>query len=230
MPLDVDILPALAEALAPPPRLVSRTAAPFRAAVAVLLRDPAAQPELLFIQRAEHPRDPWSGHMAFPGGRMDPADPDERAVAERETAEEIGLSLPRHGRLLGRLDEVQARAREGRLPLGIAPFVYCLDQAPPLSLSDEVQSVLWIPLVELFAPRNRQTIDYAMGGQTYTLPSIQFQGKVIWGLTLRILGDLLYRLAAGPIEPWLRRRLQTPAGEPLLPDLDALLREAAVRG
>src|SRR5687767_9515898 len=39
-----------------------------RAAVALILRDGKAGIELLFIRRAEHPQDPWSGQMAFPGG------------------------------------------------------------------------------------------------------------------------------------------------------------------
>ncbi|HXO29869.1 MAG TPA: hypothetical protein VOA80_21150, partial [Thermoanaerobaculia bacterium] len=52
------------------------------AAVALVLAG-AAELALCVIRRAEHPRDPWSGHLALPGGRADPADPHPRAVAER---------------------------------------------------------------------------------------------------------------------------------------------------
>src|SRR4051812_3842337 len=56
-----------------------------RAAVAAILRDAAEGPEILFIRRAEHPQDPWSGHMAFPGGREEPGDADLLETAIRET-------------------------------------------------------------------------------------------------------------------------------------------------
>ena len=66
-------------------------AAPARAAVAMVLRPAAGgASEVLLIERAEKPGDPWSGHMAFPGGRLDPSDPDPRFTAERETFEEVG--------------------------------------------------------------------------------------------------------------------------------------------
>ncbi|HYN43940.1 MAG TPA: NUDIX domain-containing protein, partial [Thermoanaerobaculia bacterium] len=56
-----------------------------KAAVAVILRDGDGGVELLFIRRAEHPRDPWSGQMGLPGGRVDPGDASPLAAALRET-------------------------------------------------------------------------------------------------------------------------------------------------
>ena len=75
-----------------------------QAAVAVVLRDAKGTPELLLIERARREGDPWSGHMAFPGGRLDPTDSDPRSAAERETLEEVGVRLAR-AESLGRLDE-----------------------------------------------------------------------------------------------------------------------------
>src|SRR5437870_1501228 len=63
-----------------------------RAAVAIVLRDGASGIEVLFIHRAEHPDDPWSGHMAFPGGRAEDGEPPV-LTAMRESAEEVGLDL-----------------------------------------------------------------------------------------------------------------------------------------
>jgi 8-oxo-dGTP pyrophosphatase MutT (NUDIX family) len=63
-----------------------------QAAVAVVFREGAQRrPEVLFIKRALHPADPWSGHIAFPGGRVDLDDATVRSAAERETLEEVGL-------------------------------------------------------------------------------------------------------------------------------------------
>mgnify|MGYP006305808619 CR=1 FL=1 len=68
---------------------------PRRAAVAATMRfDEAGDGcELLFILRAKQEGDPWSGHMAFPGGRMEPDDADELAAARREAREEVALDL-----------------------------------------------------------------------------------------------------------------------------------------
>ena len=65
----------------PPVRIAEAVGA--RAAVAAILRPSASGLEMLFIRRAEHERDPWSGQVGFPGGRWEPADEDLRATAVR---------------------------------------------------------------------------------------------------------------------------------------------------
>ena len=60
-----------------------------RAAVALVLRENAGDPEILLIRRAERKGDPWSGHMAFPGGREDARDESLLETALRETREEL---------------------------------------------------------------------------------------------------------------------------------------------
>jgi 8-oxo-dGTP pyrophosphatase MutT (NUDIX family) len=102
-----------------------------RAAVAVVLRDADDGPEVLLIERARHPEDPWSGHMAFPGGRVDPADSDTRAAAERETLEEVGLPLA-GAELLGRLDDLEGRNAGRPLQLVISAWVYHVMEHGPL--------------------------------------------------------------------------------------------------
>jgi len=167
-----------------------------RAAVAILLRDGDAGIEVLFIHRAEHPDDPWSGHMAFPGGRAEAGEP-PLATAIRESAEEIGVHL--HERdLLGALDELQA-VRRVPLDLAIAPFVFRAPNGADLRLGDEVDSVCWIPMGALLDGRYRSTFDYEEGGSTLRFPCFRVDDKVIWGLTYRMFSELAMRLrtAAG---------------------------------
>src|SRR5262245_47368322 len=131
-----------------------------RAAVAVILREGQAGLEVLFIRRAEHPRDPWSGQMAFPGGRAEPLDRDLRATAVRETLEEIGLDLDEDGEYLGTLDEVRAMARMRPMDLSITPFVFITRREADLTPSHEVTSIHWLPLDSLQSPEARAVYEY----------------------------------------------------------------------
>jgi 8-oxo-dGTP pyrophosphatase MutT (NUDIX family) len=169
-----------------------------RAAVALVLRETADGLELLFIRRAEHPLDPWSGQMAFPGGRAEPGDADLAATAMRETLEEIGLDLGAAERL-GALDEVRAMARMRPMNLTILPFVFHAPERAELRLSDEVKSVHWLPLAALLGEELRSTMDYVHEGASLQFPCVRVEDVVIWGLTYRMLlafGDRLAGAAA----------------------------------
>ena len=63
------------------------------AAVALLLREGVFSTEVLFIIRAIHDRDPWSGNIGFPGGRLNHGGETPKQAAERETLEELSLDL-----------------------------------------------------------------------------------------------------------------------------------------
>ncbi len=166
---------------------------PMRAAVALLLQPRPDDIYVLFIHRAHHPHDPWSGHMAFPGGRHEPEDPDLLVTIQRETHEEIGISLDEHGEYLGRLAEVQAMARGKQTGMIVSPFVYLVSQeARPVPDPFEVQDIIWVPLsfmqqdgVEQIVQRNLQA------GSTIQVPALLYGGKTIWGLTYRMLRDFL---------------------------------------
>jgi 8-oxo-dGTP pyrophosphatase MutT (NUDIX family) len=76
-----------------------------RAAIALVLLEQESALEVLLIERAQRDGDPWSGHMALPGGHVEPSDSDLGATAERETFEEVGLDLQRWGERLGQLSD-----------------------------------------------------------------------------------------------------------------------------
>jgi 8-oxo-dGTP pyrophosphatase MutT (NUDIX family) len=158
-----------------------------RAAVAVVVHDAAAGPEMLFIERARHPADPWSGHMAFPGGRVDPGDADTRAAAERETREEVGVSLAGAERL-GRLDDLHAGVRFVA-PLVLSAFVYRVAEQAVLTPNHEVAAALWVPVRTLLDPERH--VGYRWGPRRW--PGICVgdpDRQVVWGLTYRLLEGL----------------------------------------
>ncbi len=161
-----------------------------RAAVATILREAPHGLEVLFIRRAEHPRDPWSGHMAFPGGREDPVDADLLSTAVRETREELDLDLTRDARLLGRLDDIPAIARGRRTGMSIAPFVFELTSDPVFTPNYEVAEALWAPLVPLMRGELLTTIPYELEGKRMDLPAHNYQGRIVWGLTFKMLDSL----------------------------------------
>jgi 8-oxo-dGTP pyrophosphatase MutT (NUDIX family) len=162
-----------------------------RAAVAIVLRELSAGPEVLLIRRAERHGDPWSGHMAFPGGREAPGDDDLLATALRETREELALDLAAAGTLLAPLPELPAVARGRSTGMVIAPFVFELTAEVTLAYKlDEVSEALWVPLGPLMHGSLRSTIPYELAGQSLTLPAHDVEGRKVWGLTYRMLEDL----------------------------------------
>jgi 8-oxo-dGTP pyrophosphatase MutT (NUDIX family) len=170
------------------------------AAVAVVLREVEGAPEVLFIERAEREGDPWSGHMAFPGGRIDSGDEHARAAAERETLEEVGVDLA-GAEALGRLDDL--RGRHAAAPdhvMVISAFVYYAADPGPLKPNGEVEQAFWIPLASLFEPDRQVEYPVArVGGLCF--PGIlvgEPERHVVWGLTYRFL-EVFFQVIGRPL-------------------------------
>jgi 8-oxo-dGTP pyrophosphatase MutT (NUDIX family) len=162
-----------------------------RAAVAIVLRENVEGPQILLIRRAERAGDPWSGHMAFPGGREDARDGNLLATALRETREELALDLESTGRLLGTLSLLPAIARGRATGMVIAPFVFELTEDVVLAYKpDEVSEAVWVPLDPLMRGALRTTMTYELSGQSHQLPAYDFEGRIVWGLTYRMLDNL----------------------------------------
>ena len=158
------------------------------AAVAAVLRV-VDEPELLFIKRADVAHDPWSGHIAFPGGRQEPGDASLEATAIRETYEELSLDLTA-GLLLGRLDDLAPRSR-ALPPIIIRPFVALVAPDVKLHPSREVASTFWVPLSHIRDPRAQVEHEIHDMGQRARFPAYSLQGHIVWGLTERIVRQLV---------------------------------------
>ncbi|HEX5520756.1 MAG TPA: CoA pyrophosphatase [Longimicrobiaceae bacterium] len=172
------------------------------ASVALLVRPARIALELLVIQRSERVGDPWSGHMAFPGGRRDAGDADPLATAVRETREEVGIDIAAVGRLLGPLDAV----RPGGGPqLVVSPFAFAVPAGTLAQPNYEVRAALWIPVRDLIDPEAAREYLHQVGaGTPRRFPALTWGEYTIWGLTHRILSQFLESAAVG-MQPGERR-------------------------
>ena len=165
------------------------------AAIALILRLGALrEPELLMIKRAAAEGDPWSGHVACPGGRMEPGDRNLEQTATRETWEETGIDLTRVGRILGTLDDLSPRTPV-LPPIVIRPFVAAVSSSVEIIQSPEVAAAFWVPLSAL---REREA--WRMGtvqvrGVDREVNTFTHGEYLVWGLTERVLRQLLERMS-----------------------------------
>jgi 8-oxo-dGTP pyrophosphatase MutT (NUDIX family) len=166
-----------------------------RAAVAILIRlGENDEPELFFIQRALYEGDPWSGHIAFPGGREEPGDASPLDTAVRETFEETGFDLRESALLLGALDDLYPRAV--RLPaVVVRPFVFLVPEIEEPVLSLEVAESFWVPLGVLLDRSVWHDTTVRAGDVEMSRFAFHHRGYVVWGMTERILSGLLELLA-----------------------------------
>jgi 8-oxo-dGTP pyrophosphatase MutT (NUDIX family) len=162
-----------------------------RAAVALIFRaGDEGRPELLFIKRAEYPGDPWSGQVAFPGGREERDDASLVDTAIRETREETAIDLARDGKVIGTLDDLYPRTV--RLPpISVRPFVFVLDNDAELTLSSEVALAFWIPFGSLAHTEAWREDTVLARGIQINARVFRHQDHVIWGMTERILAQLI---------------------------------------
>jgi len=160
-----------------------------RAAVAVILRENTGGTGLLFIERSKREDDPWSGHLAFPGGQVEVGDLTLRDTAERETLEEIGLDVSA-GEYLGRLDDITGST----VPVVVSGFVFIVNSPVRFTLNYEVQDAFWFALDDLADVKRHTRYRFPYEGSERTAPAIDLLGPgrpVLWGLTYRFVSQLL---------------------------------------
>lgn len=183
-----------------PGALAEADAAVRRAAVALVIRAGArGELDLLFIERSVYPGDPWSGQVAFPGGRREPFDDTLRETAVRETREELGFDVERDGVILGTLDEIYPRTPV-LPPIVVRPYVAVVGPDTALTLSGEVARAFWAPLDELCRPEASVQATVTVRGESRLVPCVRHAGYTIWGMTERIFRDFQLRLEPGGVQ------------------------------
>lgn len=157
------------------------------AAVAMLLKQGPRTPEVLFIIRAEHEGDPWSGNIGFPGGRLNHGSETPQQAAERETFEELAYDLGQ-ARYMGRLDDLYGAI----LPVLVSCFVYQVTEPVTLCPNHEIAATLWCPLSRLLETSRHQKQTFFYRGARRTHPVVDLldgQSPHLWGITYRLVGN-----------------------------------------
>ena len=153
------------------------------AAVAIVVRPTSRGLEILLVRRAINPSDPWSGDIAFPGGRRKRGE-SPRETALREVLEEVGINL-NECEALGTLKIARSRRSPN---LRVLPIVYLCRKRLKIRLGEELSQHFWIPLERLRRSRDHALIE------GHEEPAFLLEEGVVWGLTYRMLEDLLSRL------------------------------------
>ncbi len=145
------------------------------------------KPRILLMKRAERQGDPWSGQVAFPGGRAEAYDRSMRDTATRETREEMGINLDGHSTFLGYMGLFRARTRGMR----VVPSVFRADRNLSAEIDAEVVSYRWISLSTFLSERSRSLFMIDKEGMKLTFPAFRVGDYLIWGLTERVISTLI---------------------------------------
>ena len=133
------------------------------------------------MKRAEVDDDPWSGDMAFPGGKKNLQDETLVDTAVREVLEETSIDL-NEKTVVGFMQPVYSSVRKS---LAVQPVVYRFDNYPAVELNYELTKYIWAPLSEIRQGKTNATVKGWEG------PVYMVQGETVWGLTFRMLEKIL---------------------------------------
>ena len=157
------------------------------AGVALILKALGEDLSVLFIERALREDDPWSGHIAFPGGHQDRSDTGVLQTVVRETKEEVGITLT-PSECVSQLPFEKPYTSDQRTNLVVLPYVFVLTHEPELYLNHEVSEVIWVPLKLLISGELLTTETVNFNSKEYHLPGFRLNDKhFVWGLTYRVL-------------------------------------------
>lgn len=158
---------------------------PIAAAVLIALVDRPEGLTVLLTQRASQLAK-HAAQVSFPGGRLEPSDPDIASAALREAQEEIGLD-PASVQVVGYLPDHLVISG-----FRVTPVLSLV--TPPISLManpEEVAEVFEVPLSHFFDPANHKARLRRVGDEDILLYDIPWQGQNIWGATAGMLLTLV---------------------------------------
>jgi 8-oxo-dGTP pyrophosphatase MutT (NUDIX family) len=159
---------------------------PRHASVGILITGAKQDPSICFIRRAKWEGDPWSEHIAFPGGSR-AADENALETLRRELQEEIGWVAEDCQQPI-KLPQLRIRLAGRERLLLLDAFVFCLEGAlPALRCGPEVESAFWIPVAELWSLNNLHYHTLDDGSETLIYPAIRTPQGIIFGITMRVL-------------------------------------------
>lgn len=170
-----------------------------RASVALILRDTDNGTEVLMMQRAKHDRDPWSGQMSFPGGKIEITDKSPKAAAIREAYEEVGAQLSNND-CVGQLDDLFGLKVNDVFSAHVCSFVFKPKNKMTLKANHEVADMVWLPLAFLNDANNAFAFTHPRD-PSLSMPSVmidQAKEQILWGMSLRMLMNL-YELLSWPL-------------------------------
>jgi 8-oxo-dGTP pyrophosphatase MutT (NUDIX family) len=164
------------------------------AAVLMLLRPEGNSLEALLVKRKVSEGDPWSGHMAFPGGRSSKTDSSIEETVTREAFEETGIRAGEDYEIIGTLDQVVP----GNISIKVTPFVaFAIKDVSVRIDGNEIVEYFWIPIAFFANKGNSSTYKLLRFGKSYEVPSFAYMGKhIVWGMTLRIIENFIEKLGS----------------------------------
>jgi 8-oxo-dGTP pyrophosphatase MutT (NUDIX family) len=162
------------------------SSAPRHASVCVLVADAEPIPHICFIRRAKWDTDPWSEHIAFPGGSRS-GDETALQTLRREVQEEVGVDIGADAEFV-QLPQLRIRlAGKEKLLLLDAFVCHVQGPPPPLQCGPEVASAFWTPVSELWNTRNLDHLVLGDRGDVLVYPAIRLPQGTVFGITLRVL-------------------------------------------